>query len=104
MEERSEGPPLVHNCEPVNTNELEQILSLIARQVVSRRLNVPAKLFLEMNKPLTGLLYNLSLVSAPVMFALFGSRLSRTVESILESPENVEQLIRKIEEQEKLQL
>ncbi len=76
------------------------ILAAIADAVVSRRLGTPAKLFLEMNKPLTGVLYNMSLLSAPVMQALFGVSFQRSLEGVFESSENVEQLIKMIEERE----
>lgn len=89
--EQSEGLPL----EGIGTT-----LAIIANAVVSRRLAAPAKLFLEMNKPLTGVLYNMSLISAPLVLAIFGSRFQKNLESVLESSENVEQLIQMIEERE----
>jgi len=69
----------------------------LAEPIVHRGLAVPAKLFLEMHKPLCGVLYNLSLLSAPVLFMLFGRDFQQKVEMLFESSENIERLIQTIE-------
>lgn len=87
----------VSTIEQENEAQTEVLLEKIAQNVVSRRLEMPAVMFLEMHRPLSFLgsqaLYFLTpllgLVASPEQI----SRLAR----LLDTPEGVERLISAIE-------
>jgi hypothetical protein len=77
--------------------ELDEGINAIARQVCDRGLSVPAVFFLEMNKPLTGILHASAMVAGPSLKLLFGQQRAGIVESLLSSRANIERLIQRIE-------
>ncbi len=79
---------------------LDQELQKIAGEVCRRGLGVPAVFFLELYKPLTGVLHAGSLVCMPVFSVLFGSKGAQKVLRVLEDRRHVELLIRQIEKLE----
>lgn len=74
----------------------DALIEQLASAVHARRMAVPAILFLEAHKPLTSLFHAAAVMSLPMMLPLFGAR-ARELPAFLESRDNVEQLIRRIE-------
>ena len=83
---------------PAQTREeIAVTLDKLASAVHRRRLAAPAIFLLETYKPLTSLMHAATVVCMPVMSLLFGARLAHLVPAILESRENVEGIIQRIE-------
>ena len=76
----------------------DQIVEAFARAVVRRRLEAPAILFLELHRPLTTLASACVTFSQPTLGALFGFRRMTEWASLLDDRENIEILVRRIEE------
>ncbi len=76
---------------------LEEDIRCLASAVCKRRLETPAVFFLELYRPLSNVLYNISLVSFPVLTPLFGVQNMQRLTRILEKGEHVEMLLKKIE-------
>ncbi len=83
-----------HQSQAGNTDAL---IEQLASAVHARRMTVPAILFLEAYKPLTSLFHAAAVMSLPMMLPLFGAR-ARELPAFLQSRDNVERLIRRIEE------
>ena len=90
----------LHDDREAEACGMDQMFRTIAERIVLKGLGAPAILFLEMHRPLSGLLYNLSLLSSPVLSALFGPRAESYTRKIFESPDNFDRLIRMIEDME----
>ncbi len=75
----------------------EALIERLAQAVHGRRMTVPAILFLETHKPLTSLFHTAAVMSLPMMLPLFGAK-ARELPAFLQSRDNVERLIRRIEE------
>ena len=78
--------------------DLGPVLSKIAAEVSLRGLSAPAIFFLEMCKPLCGLTAAAAVLGRPVLMVLFGLRAVEIWERIFESRQQIERLIRLIEE------
>jgi len=76
----------------------EAIIEAVAQRVVRMRLAVPAVLFLEMHKPLASLASQAAVFVSPVLAAFFGFERMNEVASFLRSSENIEALVKRIEE------
>ena len=72
-------------------------LEHLAREVTRRGFGVPAIFVLEMYKPLMSLAHAGVAVGAPLLLPIFGSTMYRSALQLLESPEQIEDLIRRIE-------
>lgn len=81
--------------------KVEKLLCSVASAIRRHRLETPARLLLEMNMPLCGVMYNMSLLSAPLVRSFFGEEFQRKLSRIFERPENIEMLIRLIEQSER---
>ena len=79
------------------TETTDALIERLARAVHARRMTVPAILFLEAHKPLTSLFHTAAVMSLPMMLPLFGAR-ARELPAFLQSRDNVERLVRRIEE------
>lgn len=75
----------------------DALIERLAQAVHARRMTVPAILFLEAHKPLTSLFHTAAVMSLPMMLPLFGAK-ARELPAFLQSRDNVERLIRRIEE------
>ena len=75
----------------------DALIEQLASAVNARRMTVPAILFLEAHKPLTSLFHTAAVMSLPMLLPLFGAR-ARELPAFLQSRDNVERLIRRIEE------
>lgn len=84
--------------EPISDEERDRVLEKIANQVVGRGLETPAILFLEMHKPLTFMASQGLVVTSPLLAPLIGFERVHTVSRLLEDRNNVERLIRRIED------
>ncbi len=80
-----------------HTGNTDALIEQLACAVHARRMTVPAVLFLEAHKPLTSLFHTAAVMSLPMLLPLFGAR-ARELPAFLQSRDNVERLIRRIEE------
>ena len=79
------------------TGAADALIEQLASAVHARRMTVPAILFLEAHKPLTTLFHAAAVMSLPMLLPLFGAK-ARELPALLESRDNVERLIRRIEQ------
>ena len=84
--------------EELSAEERDKLIDELARKVVSRRMETPAILFLEMHKPVTFLASQSILAASPFLVPLFGPEGVRRYVHLFRSRENVELLIRRIED------
>ncbi|MDO8587418.1 MAG: hypothetical protein Q7T82_10290 [Armatimonadota bacterium] len=78
--------------------EIDSIIESIAADIVRRRLETPAVLFLETHKPLSFVASQALVVSAPLLGSLFGIDKVSRYSGLLRSRDSIERLIRRIEE------
>lgn len=78
--------------------EVETDLESLAQAIRARKLVEPAIFVLEMSKPLVGCARELCRMAEPLMRILFTPTLAPAVERVLSSSENVELLIRRLED------
>ena len=78
--------------------EIDKIIESAAQDVARRGLQTPAILFLESHKPLSFLASQAVVVGVPLLGPLFGAEKMMQVSKLLRSKDNVEKLIRRIEE------
>ncbi len=76
----------------------EALVDNLARLVVRRKLEVPAVLFLEMHKPLSYLAGQSLILGSGVLAPLFGPARVQSVAKFLQSRDNVDRLIQRIEQ------
>lgn len=84
--------------QPLSETERDALIDQISEAVVKRGMETPAILFLEMHKPLSFFASQALIVSSPLLAPLVGLDRVSAASSLLESRENVELLVRKIEE------
>lgn len=78
--------------------EIEALLEKAANEVIRRRLETPAILFLEMNKPLAYMGANAAVAFSPFLMPFLGFDTVNDYSRLLTKRENVERLLLKIEE------
>ena len=78
--------------------EREELIDSLAQKVHRRGLHTPTILFLEMNKPLTFLASQSMILGSGFLAPLFGPQKVQRISKFFETRENVERLIRRIEE------
>jgi len=83
--------------------ETETLLQKAANEIARRKLQAPAILFLEMNKPLANVGASMSLVFAPFVVPFLGYDFVNDYSRLFSSRENIERLLIKIEELSKPQ-
>lgn len=83
---------------PLKEEEIEALIEKAAGEIRKRRLEAPAILFLEMNKPLSFLASQSAIVLSPLLVPFVGFDNVNDYSRLLESRDNVERLIRKLEE------
>ncbi len=84
--------------EPLPEAERDAIIEKIAMDIHRRGLETPAILFLEMHKPLSFFASQTLIVTTPLIAPIVGFDRVRNAANLLESRDNVELLIRRIEE------
>jgi len=78
-----------------------QLLDQCAEWVVSKGLEAPVVMFLEMHKPLTTLAAVTYAMGQPPMMLFFGFRRTEELRLLLSDRENVEALVQRIEHRSK---
>jgi len=78
--------------------ETETLIAKAANEIVRRRLQTPAILFFEMNKPLANISANAAVVFAPFAIPFLGFDFVNDYSRLISRQENVERLLLKIEE------
>jgi len=78
--------------------ETEALVAKAANEIIRRKMQTPAILFLEMNKPLANVGANAALMFAPFAVPFFGFDLVNDYSRLFSKRENVEKLLLKIEE------
>ena len=81
----------------LSSEERDRLIDELARKIVSRGLETPAILFLEMHKPVSFLASQSLLVASPFLAPIFGIEGVEKYSRLFGSQENVELLIRRIE-------
>lgn len=71
----------------------ERIIRRVAREIKDRRLEVPARWFLEMHLPLSNVLYNGWLFFLPTISPILGKGVVESLSEVLESKENLARLV-----------
>ena len=82
----------------LSADERDRIIDKLAAGVIRRGLAMPAILLLEMHKPLTFLTSQSLIVASPFVAPLVGLGNVQTASRMLGKRENVEMLIRRIED------
>lgn len=84
--------------EEIDEAEVEQAIEEIAAEVVRRRLEAPAVLFLEMNRPLSFAGSQALIVATPLFGPMFGPERMGRYSKLFADRENIDRLIKRIEE------
>jgi len=84
--------------EELSAEERDKLIDGLARKIVNRRLETPAIFFLEMHKPVTFLAGQSMLMASPFLAPLFGRENVDRYSELFSTQDNVELLIRRIEE------
>lgn len=85
---------------PGNSAEEQELLERLARAVIKFHMTVPAILFLEMSKPLSFVGNQLMVFFKPMAGVVFNDMEYDKAVKLLEDRNNIERLIRRIEELE----
>ena len=83
--------------QPLTEEETENIVEKTASEIVRRGLQTPAILFLEMHKPLSGVMGHASVAFAPFALPFVGFDRYADLSRLISSRENVERLLQRIE-------
>jgi hypothetical protein len=81
----------------LSADERDRILEQAAGQVVRRRLEVPAVMFLEMNRPLSFLASQGLIVLTPLFGTIFGPERMMKLAQLMEDRSNIDRLLQRIE-------
>ncbi len=84
--------------EPLSDEEIQKLIEDVSSAVVKRKLETPAILFLEMNKPLSYIASQGLIVTMPFLGPILGPDRIAKFSRFLQSPDNVERLIQRIED------
>lgn len=79
------------------TDEVNDIMDRTARWIVEKRLETPAVLFLEINKPLSFVMGQSLYFGAPMLAPLFGFDKLQKAAGLLSDHSSIESLITRIE-------
>lgn len=82
----------------LSPEDRDKLIDELAQKIVNRGLETPAILFLEMNKPVAFLASQTMLVAAPFLAPIMGIEGTQRYSSLFSTQENVELLIRRIED------
>jgi len=88
-------PPEEHARQEAQKRE---VVERLARAVVARRLEAPAALFLELNRPLGFLFSQATFFARPFLSVFLSARDVETAAEVLDDPQAVERLINRIGE------
>ena len=82
----------------LTAKQRDAMVESLAQKVVARGMEVPAVLLLEVTKPVSFLVSQAVLVAGPMLYPFFGFERIDRFAGFLNSRENVEMLIQRIEE------
>jgi len=82
----------------IDEAEVERMIEDLATHIVRRRLETPAVLFLEMNRPLSFIGSQALIMAMPLLGPLFGPEKLARYSKLLSDRQNIEKLINRIEE------
>ena len=82
----------------LTVEEREQLVEDLAQKVHKRQLYAPAILFLEMHKPVAYLASQSLILGSGFLAPLFGPKNVQQISKLFEKRENIELLVRRIEE------
>ena len=85
--------------EELTIEERDTLIANIAQRVVGHKMQVPAILFLEIHRPLSFLAGQSLILGSGFLAPIFGPENLQKFAKLFENRENVEALLRKIEEQ-----
>ena len=71
----------------------KEFLEQLAARICELKLTLPATLFLEMHRPLCGLIYNAAVFAEPIVAPLFGLDRYSNIKTVLAKSENIDKLI-----------
>jgi hypothetical protein len=91
-------PAVVGLMDELSLEERDKLIDELARKIVGRRLETPAIMFLEMHKPVAFLASQSMIAVSPFLVPLFGPEGVRKYAQLFGTRENVELLIRRIED------
>lgn len=83
---------------PLNAADRDAALNAIAAQIVARRLETPAVMFLEMHKPLSFVASQAVVVAVPMLGPLIGAQRMADLSKLLQDRDSIDALIERIEE------
>jgi hypothetical protein len=83
--------------EPLTEEEREQLLDKAAHEILKRKLEMPAVLFMEMHKPLAFLGSHAALAFSPFLVPFVGFDNVNNYTRLFSDKENVERLMKKLE-------
>lgn len=84
--------------EPLSEEETEKFVADVATEIVKRRLETPAVLFLEMHKPLSYIASQGLIVAMPFLGPIIGQERIARFSRFLQARDNIERLIQRIED------
>ena len=82
----------------VTAQQRDAIIESFARRVVDRGMEIPAVMMLEVSKPVSFLVSQVALLAGPVLYPFFGMDKVDRFAGFMNSRQNVEMLIKRIEE------
>lgn len=82
---------------PLTSDETRRLVDSIARQIVARRLEVPALLLIEMNRPLSFVASQALLCAMPMVGPIVGAERIAGLSKLLNDRENIDTLLSRIE-------
>lgn len=83
--------------DPLSDEERDKLIDELAQKVVDKRMETPAILFLEMNKPISFLAGQSMIAASPFLVPLFGTSGVRKYSQLLNNTENIELIVERIE-------
>jgi hypothetical protein len=89
---------VIDTFEPLTETEVSEIVDEVANIVVSRRLETPAILFLEMQKPLSYVASQGAVLAAPILGQLLGIQRMARYARFMNDRGNIDRLIARVDE------
>jgi hypothetical protein len=83
--------------EDLTEQETNDLLDNLASQILKRKLEAPAIMFLEMNKPISRIAGNAAIVFMPFLAPIVGTQNVHNYSRLLMNSSNVESLIQRLE-------
>lgn len=87
-------------AEPLSPERKEEIISRVVNAIKRHRMEMPAILFLEMHKPLANVAAHIGLGVSPFLMPFLGFQTVDEYTQFISDRENIEALIRRLEESE----